>query len=76
LGGLELEIKRVYYSDKLLDKVVREIHTLIEASKHAPEGSQSDMDSDRAVPRLTAGGIIALNRTLTRLQKLLDSAPS
>jgi ubiquitin-conjugating enzyme E2 O len=35
----------------------------------------ADADSDLAVPRLTAGGIIALERTLTKLQSLLGDAP-
>jgi len=71
LGGLDLEVKWLYYQNHRLDKVIRDARMLVEKSK---AGTQlSETDQDLAVPRLTAGGIITLERTLNKLQTLLDS---
>lgn len=72
-GGLEDEIDWLYYTTEKLQKVVRDARALIEKSKMAP--AESDVDGDRAVPRLSTGGIITLERTLARLQALLDAPP-
>ncbi|CAL1695554.1 unnamed protein product [Somion occarium] len=69
LGGLEGEIDWFYYKRGLLRKVVTDARSLIEKSKT----DTSEADGDRAIPRLTGGGIIALERTLTKLQTLLDA---
>ncbi|RDB28833.1 putative ubiquitin-conjugating enzyme E2 24 [Hypsizygus marmoreus] len=70
LGGLEDEIKWLYYENHRLRKVLQDARALIEKSR-AP--SELTEDQDLAVPRLTAGGIITLERTLNKLQLLLVS---
>ncbi|KAF8575728.1 hypothetical protein K439DRAFT_1419556 [Ramaria rubella] len=72
LGGLESEIKWFYYERKRLQEVIREAHGLIEKSKQT-EGSgvpTAALMSDRAVPRLSAGGALMLSRTLAKLEAL------
>ena len=70
LGGVESDIKWLYYTNNKLEKVLKESRTLIEKSKLPPTDHEA---SDLAVPRLTSGGIITLERTLVKLQALLDS---
>ncbi|KAJ7293424.1 hypothetical protein C8J57DRAFT_1551895 [Mycena rebaudengoi] len=58
-----------------LDKVVNDAQLLIEKSKRANDAdaeseAETEADRERAVPRLSAGGIITLDRTLARLIKL------
>ncbi|KAJ7099617.1 hypothetical protein C8R43DRAFT_1048569 [Mycena crocata] len=65
-GGLEPEIEWLYRSSGRLDKVVDDAQKLIEKSKSAI-AETTDSESDRAVPRLSAGGIITLDRTLAKL---------
>jgi len=72
---LDEEIHCIYYKNKLLEKVVRDARTLIEKSRSMQDEPPRPEDSDAAVPRLTAGGIITLERTLTKLQSLLDRSP-
>ncbi|KAK0456646.1 hypothetical protein EV421DRAFT_1886919 [Armillaria borealis] len=74
LGGLEKEINWLYYTNCRLEKVVRDCRALVEKSRH--ESNVTEEERDLAIPRLTAGGIIAVERTLTKLQALLDSSPS
>ncbi|SJL05546.1 uncharacterized protein ARMOST_08914 [Armillaria ostoyae] len=74
LGGLEKEINWLYYTNRRLEKVVRDCRALVEKSRH--ESNVTEEERDLAIPRLTAGGIIAVERTLTKLQALLDSSPS
>ncbi|KAF8560221.1 hypothetical protein OG21DRAFT_1452058 [Imleria badia] len=69
LGGLQPEINWLYYSKGRLVKVLKDARQLIEKSKNEPAG---DPDQDLAVPRLTVGGIITLERTLGKLQILLE----
>ncbi|KAG6911555.1 hypothetical protein DXG01_011857 [Tephrocybe rancida] len=71
LGGLDSEIKWLYYQNHRLEKVLRDARALIQKSKATPQLDTTD--SDLAVPRLTAGGIITLERTLNKLQALLDN---
>lgn len=73
LGGLESEIEWMYFKNGKLRKVLRAARALIDKSKSTTEDAPGDEDA--AVPRLTGGGIIALERTLTKLQTLLDSHP-
>ncbi|KAI0695133.1 hypothetical protein BC835DRAFT_980174 [Cytidiella melzeri] len=79
LGGLESEVNWMYYKNGKLSKVVQDARALIDKSKtplvENPPLAAS-MDSDPAVPRLSGGGIIALERTLAKLQALLDSGSS
>ncbi|PSS37603.1 hypothetical protein PHLCEN_2v530 [Hermanssonia centrifuga] len=85
LGGLEPEIDWMYYRNGKLQKVVQDARALVDKSRTTTpnaadtgngdaEGSDSDSsDRDLAVPRLTGGGIITLERTLAKLQVLLDT---
>ncbi|KAF8213205.1 hypothetical protein K438DRAFT_1803556 [Mycena galopus ATCC 62051] len=71
-GGLESEIEWLYHRSGRLDKVVNDAQRLIEKSKHtaADAPADSEEDGELAVPRLSAGGIITLDRTLTKLMSL------
>lgn len=71
VGGLESELKHIYFVQGRLSKVVREAHELIEKSKVPPDG---EAESEKAVPRLSEGGIITLERTLRKLQAITDAA--
>jgi len=73
LGGLEKEIYWFYYTKDKLAKVLSDARALIEKSKFSKE--ETEADRELAVPRLTGGGIIALERTLAKLQALLDNPP-
>lgn len=73
LGGLESEISWMYYTNGRLKKVVHDAQVLIEKSKIPLD--QAEADGDVAVPRLSGGGIITLDRTLAKLQGLLDLQP-
>lgn len=70
LGGLEAEINWLYYDKGRLEKVLRDARRLIENSKADPDISAED--KDMAVPRLSSGGIITLERTLHKLQSIAD----
>lgn len=69
LGGLQPEINWLYYTKGRLAKVLNDARQLVEKSKDEPV---DDAHQDLAVPRLTAGGIITLERTLGKLQILLE----
>jgi len=69
LGGLESDINWLYYTNHRLEKVIFDSKALIAKSKLPLD----DDDQELAVPRLTVGGIITLERTLNKLQGLLDS---
>ncbi|KAH8998837.1 hypothetical protein EDB86DRAFT_2910381 [Lactarius hatsudake] len=79
LGSLESEIGWLYREQGRLAKVLCDARALVEKSRGAvPSASSSadaavdegDRDSGPAVPRLTAGGIITLERTLVKLEAL------
>jgi len=70
LGGLESEIRWLYHQNHRLEKVLRDARVLIEKSKAILDVTQADQDL--AVPRLTAGGIITLERILNKLQGFFD----
>ncbi|KAJ2919249.1 hypothetical protein MD484_g1157, partial [Candolleomyces efflorescens] len=70
LGGLEKEIEWLYYTNGGLQKVLQDSRRLIDVSKDHPELTPED--KHLAVPRLTAGGIITLERTLQKLQEMYD----
>ncbi|KAI0068302.1 hypothetical protein BV25DRAFT_1911299 [Artomyces pyxidatus] len=74
LGSLESEISWLYYKDGRLAKVLHDAHALVAKSRDPP--ADSDADSERAVPRLTAGGIITLERTLAKLEGLRNPPPA
>jgi ubiquitin-conjugating enzyme E2 O len=68
LGGLESELEWMYLSDGRLKKALNDSEALIERSK-------LDIEEDRnlAVSKLTAGGVILLQRTITKLKLLLTN---
>ena len=70
LGGLDEIIKDIYYTHGRLEKVVESTRSLIEKSKVTKDGEEDD---DLAVPRLSAGGIIAISRTLEKLEGHLSA---
>ncbi|KAF8913015.1 hypothetical protein CPB84DRAFT_1722037 [Gymnopilus junonius] len=69
LGGLEAEITQLYRTGRRLQKVIDDAERLIQKSKDNAEIAPEDIDL--AVPRLSAGGIITLERTLAKLRRLL-----
>lgn len=75
LGGLEAEMNWFYFTSGKLKKVLDEARALIEKSKQSEE-LETEADRERAVPRLSGGGVIALQRTLGKLQVLLDAHPA
>jgi ubiquitin-conjugating enzyme E2 O len=66
LGGLNSELRWLYFSNGRLDKVLRDARALIECSEIYLENDRRDV----AVPRLTAGGIISLRRVLDKLKSI------
>ncbi|KAI0257678.1 hypothetical protein BJV78DRAFT_1164298 [Lactifluus subvellereus] len=82
LGSLESEIDWLYRKHGRLAKVLCDARALVEKSRgEAPQQEQPssaasegdgvrDSDRELAVPRLTAGGIITLERTLAKLEAL------
>ncbi|EKM83554.1 hypothetical protein AGABI1DRAFT_117056 [Agaricus bisporus var. burnettii JB137-S8] len=76
-GSLESELTWLYYTQGRLQKVLNDSRTLVDTSRKNPNPSKEELEMDCtmdiAVPRLTVGGIITLERTLGKLQGLLDS---
>lgn len=76
-GSLEEEISWLYYKHRRLQKVLSDSRRLVDKSKQNPNPSKDELEidgmTDVAVPRLTVGGIITLERTLGKLQGLLDT---
>ncbi|KIJ39288.1 hypothetical protein M422DRAFT_781107 [Sphaerobolus stellatus SS14] len=74
LGGLEEEINWFYLEKGKLKDIITEARDLIEHSKTQETSSASTVavPSERAVPRLTAGGALLLSRTLTKLDALWE----
>jgi ubiquitin-conjugating enzyme E2 O len=75
LGSLEAEINWLYYKQGKLVKVVADARALIQKSRDEPVDSKVVVATDRAVPRLTGGAIITLERTLAKLEGLQRAAP-
>jgi ubiquitin-conjugating enzyme E2 O len=82
LGSLESEINWLYHKHGRLAKVLCDARALVEKSRGGEEvpqepssASEYDRDGELAVPRLTAGGIITLERTLAKLEAL-QQAPT
>lgn len=71
-GGFELEIHWLYYSRRLLEKVLRDSRALIKASSQQLSEGEMEKQTEQYVIPLSTGGIIALERVLTALQNLLD----
>lgn len=72
VGSFETEIEWLYHTNGKLTKILRDARALIEKSKKDKETPAGD-DSELAVPRLSGGGIITVERTLTRLQAISDA---
>jgi ubiquitin-conjugating enzyme E2 O len=66
LGGLEAEIKYFYHEQGRLQKVIDDANTLIHKSKNCQAVNDQAWET-YAVPRLTAGGMIMLERILKKL---------
>ncbi|THH13368.1 hypothetical protein EW146_g6839 [Bondarzewia mesenterica] len=69
LGSIEAEIDWLYHKQGRLEKVLCHSQALIEKSR-ASSDTDAEVDRELAVPRLTAGGIITLERTLAKLEAL------
>jgi len=84
LGSLEAEIGWLYRKQGRLSKVLCSARALVEKSRTQPSAASSnananaggDRDSEPAVPLLTAGGIITLERTLIKLEALQQVPPA
>jgi len=74
LGGLESEITYLYHTQGRLQKIMDDAEHLIQKSKDSPDIGSGDQDL--AIPRLTAGGIIALERILIKLRNYIQATPS
>jgi len=76
-GGLEEDIRFFYHGAKRLRAVIEKSRALIEKSRRDPNPSkeqlQKDETADIAIPRLSVGGIIMLERNLNALQETLDA---
>jgi ubiquitin-conjugating enzyme E2 O len=81
-GGLESEIHWLYRERGRLNKVLRDARALVEKSRVSQaQAIASDReeppipsdDADLAVPRLSEGGIITLERSLNKLQVIADT---
>ncbi|KAG8915038.1 hypothetical protein FRC01_003811 [Tulasnella sp. 417] len=81
-GSLQKEIEWLYLEQGKLGKVIADAKALIEASQkssRAAVGGSGNEDimrtipgwEDKAVPKLTAGGILPLQRTLGKLETIL-----
>ncbi|THH34055.1 hypothetical protein EUX98_g169 [Antrodiella citrinella] len=66
--GLEPDLKWFYYNNGTLDKIIRDSSALIQSSKAS--SADDELDGELAIPRLTGGGIISLERTLNKLRAL------
>jgi ubiquitin-conjugating enzyme E2 O len=73
LQGLESEISWLYYEQGRLQTVIRAARALIDNSGASEADDEQAVASDRAVPRLTAGGALMLSRTLVKLELLLEA---
>ncbi|KLO15052.1 hypothetical protein SCHPADRAFT_902766 [Schizopora paradoxa] len=69
MGGLEEIINDIYYTKGRLQQVISKSNALIAKSREAEGKDLEDDDSDLAVPHLTAGGVLALSRTMTKLEQ-------
>jgi ubiquitin-conjugating enzyme E2 O len=78
LGGLEEEVRWLYYTKGRLGRVLAESRRLVEKSKalNAENTPYTESEQELSVPRLTGGGIITLERSLVKLQGLWDTYQS
>ena len=71
-GSLEAELRWLYFANGRLKKILQDARALIAKSK-APAEGDGEADRELAVPRLSGGGIITLERTLVKLQAIYDA---
>ena len=71
---METELNWFYHTNGKLKKVLDDAYALIEKSQKNKE--ETDADRELAVPRLSGGGIITLERTLVKLRFLQDAHSS
>lgn len=78
LGGLEAEVNWFYYTNGKLKKVLDDARALIRKSRAIQSGEKEESEADRelAVPKLSGGGIITLERILGKLQALQNAPPA
>jgi ubiquitin-conjugating enzyme E2 O len=73
VGGLETELNWLYREKGRLHKVIKDARGLIEKSRAVQGQDISEADAELAVPRLSEGGIIMLERVLNKLQAIADA---
>jgi ubiquitin-conjugating enzyme E2 O len=78
VGSLQSELEWMYFTNGKLGKVISDARSLIEKSNVDPVASSANGvdEEERAVPRLSQGGILTLTRTLGKLQVILDARAS
>ncbi len=74
LGGLEVILTDIYYTKGRLHQVITKANALVTKSQNAEANDADDSDGEIAVPRLTAGGVLALSRTMTKLEQILSAS--
>ncbi|KAF8323122.1 hypothetical protein DL93DRAFT_2147193 [Clavulina sp. PMI_390] len=74
-AGLADELRSLYFNHGKLKKVIDDADELITTSRRPAEESTIE-PGDCAVPRLTVGAILPLERTLARLRTILCGTPS
>lgn len=73
LGGLEEVLNDIYYTKGRLQQVISKANALVAKSQDADVNESDDLDDDLAVPHLTAGGVLALSRTMMKLEQILSA---
>ena len=68
--GLEEDLAWFYRQRGHLDKVIKDAETLIARSSSISHSGEVDEDLDVALPRLSAGGVLSLQKTLKKLKEL------
>jgi len=78
-SGLETDIRWIYLKQGKLAKIIADSTALIASSRNT-DGQSSNpaglQGRELAISRLTLGGILTLERTLSHLQSILDSEGS
>jgi ubiquitin-conjugating enzyme E2 O len=71
IGGLEQETEWLYHTDRRLEKVIKAARALIQKSSNE-ETTPAAPSSEAAVPVLSEGGIIMLERTVKKLEGIME----